>query len=88
MGYLALFGAGQLALGMVMFTTGARMIPAAEAALLSTLETILGPIWVWIIFAENPGERTILGGLVVLAALVVHTLLDLRNAQKPVPPPA
>lgn len=88
LGYLALFGAGQLALGMVMFTTGARLIPAAEAALLSVLETILGPIWVWLIFAENPGERTILGGLVVLAALIVHTLLDLRHAQKAVPPPA
>src|SRR3546814_13542941 len=44
LGYLALFGAGQLALGMVMFTTGARFIPAAQAALLSVLETILGPI--------------------------------------------
>lgn len=86
LGYLALFGAGQLALGMVMFTTGARLIPAAEAALLSVLETILGPIWVWVIFSENPGERTILGGLVVLAALIVHTLLDLRRPQQPVPP--
>ncbi len=88
LGYLALFGAAQLALGMVMFTTGARFIPAAEAALLSVLETILGPIWVWIIFAENPGERAIIGGLVVLAALVVHTLLDFRRLQKAVPPPA
>lgn len=88
LGYLALFGAGQLALGMVMFTTGARFIPAAQAALLSVLETILGPIWVWIFFAENPGERAILGGLVVLAALVVHTLLDFRRLQKAVPPPA
>ncbi len=85
LGFLALFGAGQLALGMIMFTTGARLIPAAEAALLSVLETILGPIWVWIIFSENPGERTILGGLVVLAALIVHILLDLRRPEKPVP---
>ena len=88
LGYLALFGAGQLALGMVMFTTGARFIPAAQAALLSVLETTLGPIWVWIFFAENPGERAILGGLMVLAALVVHTLLDFRRMQKAVPPPA
>lgn len=87
-GFLALFGAGQLALGMVLFMTGARLIPAAEAALLSVLETILGPIWVWVFFAENPGERAILGGLIVLAALIVHTLLDLRRQQKAVPPPA
>jgi len=88
LGFLALFGAGQLGIGMVLFTTGARLIPAAEAGLLSVLETILGPIWVWLFFAENPGERAILGGLIVLAALIVHTLLDLWHQQRPVPPPA
>lgn len=88
MGLLALFGAGQLGVGMVLFMTGARLIPAAEAALLSVLETILGPIWVWIFFAENPGEHAILGGLIVLAALIVHTLLDLRRQHRAVPPPA
>lgn len=86
--FLALFGGGQLGVGMVLFTTGARLIPAAETALLSVLEPILGPIWVWILFAESPGERAIIGGLIVLAALIVNTLLDLRRNQKPVPPPA
>lgn len=88
MAWMALFGAGQLGIGMVLFTTGARLIPAAEAALLSVLETILGPIWVWIFFAENPGERAIVGGLIVLAALIVHTAMDIHRQYRAVPPPA
>ena len=88
MAFLALFGAGQLGIGMVLFMTGARLIPAAEAALLSVLETILGPIWVWLFFAENPGERAIVGGLIVLVALIVHTAMDLHRQYRAVPPPA
>lgn len=88
MAFLALFGAGQLGIGLVLFVTGTRLIPAAEAALLSVLETILGPIWVWLFFAENPGERAIIGGLIVLAALIVHTAMDLHRHYRAVPPPA
>lgn len=87
MAFLALFGAGQLGIGLVLFVTGTRLIPAAEAALLSVLETILGPIWVWLFFAENPGERAIIGGLIVLAALIVHTAMDLHRHYRAVPPP-
>jgi drug/metabolite transporter (DMT)-like permease len=82
---LAVFGAGQLGLGLVLFVTGGRLLPAAETALLCMLENILGPIWVWALLGENPGAWAIIGGVVVLGALVVHTALDLRPA-KPVPP--
>ena len=82
---LALFGAGQLGLGLVLFVTGARHLPAAETALLCMLENILGPLWVWIFLGENPGVPAVIGGAVVLAALAVHSALDLRPA-RPVPP--
>jgi drug/metabolite transporter (DMT)-like permease len=85
LGYAALFGAAQLALGLILFTNGARLVPAAEAALISVLETILGPIWVWLAFAENPGPWVVLGGAIVIAALVIHTLVDLRQGRA-VPP--
>jgi drug/metabolite transporter (DMT)-like permease len=84
-GILALFGAGQLALGLVMFTAGARLIPAAEAGLISNLETVLGPIWVWLIFREQSSDYTIIGGALVLGTLIIHTLLDLRQ-ERAVPP--
>lgn len=84
-GILALFGAGQLALGLVMFTAGARLMPAAEVALISNLETVLGPVWVWLVFTEQPSDYAIVGGVLVLGTLIVHTLMDLRQ-ERAVPP--
>jgi drug/metabolite transporter (DMT)-like permease len=75
---LAFFGAGQLGLGMILFTAGARRIPVAEAALIAVLESVLGPVWVWLALGENPGLPSLLGGAIVLAALAGHTLADLR----------
>jgi drug/metabolite transporter (DMT)-like permease len=75
---LALFGSGQLGLGMILFTTGARRIPVAEAALIGVLESVLGPVWVWLAIGENPGLLSLVGGAIVLAALAGHTLADLR----------
>jgi hypothetical protein len=86
LGLLAVFGAGQLGLGLVMFTTGGRYLPAAESALLCMLENILGPLWVWLFLVENPGLAAVVGGLDVLAALGVHTALDMRALRRPVPP--
>jgi len=75
---LALFGSGQLGFGMILFTTGARRIPVAEAALIAVLESVLGPVWVWLAIGENPGLPSLVGGAIVLAALAGHTLADLR----------
>lgn len=87
-GLLALFGMGQLGLGLVLFTTGARLLPAAQATLMTILETILGPLWVWIALGEHPGTHAIVGGSIVLAALAAHTALEMRATRpvRPVPP--
>ncbi|MDZ4734866.1 MAG: DMT family transporter [Rhodospirillaceae bacterium] len=88
-GYLALLGVCQLALGMILYTTGARLIPAAESALLANIEVVLGGFWVWLVFAEDPGVRTLLGGGIILASLIGHSLVDLRRGGgKRVAPPA
>ncbi|MCC0035260.1 MAG: DMT family transporter [Hoeflea sp.] len=73
-GLLFLFGAFNLGLGMAMFATGARLIPSALAALISTMEPVFGPVWVWLIHAEVPAPRTLVGGSMVFAALVAHIL--------------
>jgi len=72
MGLLFAFGALNLGLGLALFVTGARLTPAAIAALLGVAETMLGPVWVWLALGEIPGSRTIVGGAIVLAALVGH----------------
>ncbi len=76
---LTFFGAGQLGLGLAMFSIGAPLIPAAQAALLNVVEPILGPLWVWILLGERPSEAALLGGAIVLAALAVHTAADLMR---------
>lgn len=83
MAWLFAFGALNLGLGLALFATGARLIPAAFAALLGTLETVLGPVWVWLIHAETPSERTVIGGTVIFAALLVHIALEFRRQARP-----
>jgi drug/metabolite transporter (DMT)-like permease len=86
MGFLFAFGALNLGLGLACFASGARLIPAALAALLGTLEPVLGPIWVWLVHGEVPSVRTIVGGAVVFVALMVHLGLEFRRQQRPARP--
>jgi drug/metabolite transporter (DMT)-like permease len=65
-------GAGQIALGLAFLTIGARLIPAAEVALITLLEVVLGPLWVWFALSERPSTATLLGGAVVVGAVVVQ----------------
>jgi len=74
---LAVFGGLQMAGGMILFTYGARLIPAAETALLSIIESIGAPIWVFFIFGEDPWIRAIVGGYIVLSAVTIYAALDL-----------
>ena len=76
---LFVFGALNLGLGMVLFVTGVRLLPAALAALIGTVEPVLGPIWVWLVHGEVPGSRTLIGGGVVILALVLHLAWQFRQ---------
>jgi drug/metabolite transporter (DMT)-like permease len=78
--WLVAFGALQMAVGMLMFTYGVRLIPAAESALLSIIESVGAPIWVFFFFNEDPGIRAVVGGYIVLAAVTIYAALDLRRA--------
>jgi drug/metabolite transporter (DMT)-like permease len=78
---LAAFGIGQFGAGFMLFMAGARLIPAAESSLIGMLETVLGPIWVWLVLAERPGAATLAGGTLILAALLANTMLELGAAR-------
>lgn len=78
LGLLFAFGALNLGLGLALFVTGARLVPAALAALLGTLETVLGPVWVWLIHGETPSARTLIGGALIFSALLAHIALQGR----------
>ena len=91
LGWLALLGAGQIGLGLVLLTIGARLIPTAQVALISLLEVVLGPLWVWIALGERPDTATLIGGAIVIAAILVQTLgapaQDPEVEGEPVAPP-
>jgi drug/metabolite transporter (DMT)-like permease len=72
LGLLIALGIGQIGLGLVFLTIGGRLIPAAEVALITLLEVVLGPLWVWIFLSEQPSLATLAGGAVVLAAVGVQ----------------
>lgn len=80
--WLLAFGAINLGLGLAMFVTGARLLPAALAALIGTLEPVLGPLWVWLVHHEVPSERTLAGGAVVFLALLTHLYLDWQRQRR------
>jgi drug/metabolite transporter (DMT)-like permease len=69
---LAALGIGQMGLGLALLTIGARLIPPAQVAIISLLEVVLGPLWVWLAYDERPGAATVVGGLVVVTAVVVQ----------------
>jgi drug/metabolite transporter (DMT)-like permease len=70
---LVLLGAGQIGLGLALMTVGARLIPVAQTALISLLEVVLGPLWVWIAYTEQPSTATLVGGAIVIVGIVVQT---------------
>jgi drug/metabolite transporter (DMT)-like permease len=82
---LVLLGFGQMGLGLAFFAAGARLIPATEVALITLLEVVVAPLWVWIAVSEEPGTATLVGGAVVLAAVVLHAGSD--GSRRPDPPP-
>ena len=73
LGFLVLLGFGQMGLGLAFLTVGARLLPAAEVALITLLEVVLAPIWVWISVSERPALTTFLGGAVVVLAVLLQT---------------
>jgi drug/metabolite transporter (DMT)-like permease len=79
MGVLFVFGLTTIGLAFVLFMEGAKFIPSAEAGLISLLDVVLGPIWVFLAFGENPGGATVLGGAIVLGAALWRMAPDLRS---------
>jgi drug/metabolite transporter (DMT)-like permease len=72
-GWLAALGIGQIGVGFALLTVGARLIPAAQVGLISLLEVVLGPLWVWLALDERPSTLTLCGGAIVIAAIVLQT---------------
>jgi len=68
-----------VAIPFVLVTIAPRFITAAEVNLFFLLETILGPIWVWLVIKEQPSLQTILGGSVIILTIGIHSFLALKK---------
>ena len=69
-----------VAIPFVLVTIAPRFIPAEEVNLFFLLETIIGPIWVWLIINEQPSIQTIQGGLIIISTIAIHSFLKLRKS--------
>ena len=69
-----------VAIPFVLVTIAPRFIPAAEVNLFFLLETIIGPIWVWLIIKEQPSIETLQGGVIIIATIAIHSFLKLRKS--------
>lgn len=75
-----LFSLATQSLSFLLFMRGARHIPAAEAGLIALLDVVLGPLWVWLAFAERPGSAALVGGGLTLGAVLVYLLRQWRRS--------
>jgi drug/metabolite transporter (DMT)-like permease len=71
-----------VALPFVLVTIAPRFIPAEEVNLFFLLETIIGPIWVWLVVKEQPTLETIIGGAVIIITLGIHSFIKIREPEK------
>ena len=72
-------GVFQLAMGLSIYTFGSKVVPAAELALLSMTEVLLGPVWVWVFIGEIASIWTFIGGAVLMAAITGNALSGVRR---------
>ena len=68
-----------VAIPFVLVTIAPRFITAAEVNLFFLLEVIIGPIWVWIVINERPSPETIIGGIIIIITIAIHSFLAIKK---------
>ncbi|MEX2629619.1 MAG: DMT family transporter [Tistlia sp.] len=81
--FALLLGTLNLGVGLVLYTRGARLLPVAEGTLLSLLEVVLGPLLTWLLVAEVPKLSTLIGGAILLPAVLIYASTGLRRRRPP-----
>jgi len=80
-------GLFQVGAGLILYTLGSRSLPAAELALLSLAEVLLGPLWVWLFLGETASLNTLIGGTILLVAIAGNALSGKRRKPPPITSP-
>ncbi len=80
-------GVFQIGAGLILYTLGSRSLPAAELALLSLAEVLLGPFWVWLFLDETASVNTLIGGAILLIAIAGNAISGKRRNPPPITTP-
>lgn len=80
--WIILNGAVVMPLAFFCLANGPKYISGPEVAMFYLLETVLAPVWVWMIFAETPSRNSLVGGTILIVALVCHSLWQLAQGRK------
>ncbi len=75
-------GAVVMPLSFFLLASGPRYISGGEVAMFYLLETVLAPVWVWMIFSEVPSRNSLIGGTMLIVALVVHSVWQIRARRR------
>jgi drug/metabolite transporter (DMT)-like permease len=71
--WLSLNGLVVIPLASTLIANAPRFLPSADVSMFFLLETLLAPVWVWMIFGENPSWAVVVGGTVVVSTLLAHS---------------
>ncbi|OOZ36566.1 EamA family transporter [Solemya velesiana gill symbiont] len=79
--WLALMGMVQMPAALVMITLGTRYLTSPEVSLFILLETLFGPIWVWLVLGETVSPETLGGGMIIVGTLAIYSWLNIQQAR-------
>jgi drug/metabolite transporter (DMT)-like permease len=79
---LSFLGVFQIAIAYAFFSSGLKRIFAVEASIIALIEPVLNPVWVFIGYGESPSLTAIIGGLIILGAIVVRSLMTQTSTLK------
>jgi drug/metabolite transporter (DMT)-like permease len=85
--WIGLNGLLAIPLASTLIANGPRFLPSADVSMFFLLETVLTPIWIWLLFAEIPSTMFLVGGCIVIVTLLAHSGWRLSQAW-PSPPSA
>jgi drug/metabolite transporter (DMT)-like permease len=85
---LMLLGLVLLPIAIGLITRGPAYLPAPEVGLMTLLETILGPLWVWLVIGQEPSRDSLFAGALIVSVLAAHSAIALRSEARPAGRPA
>jgi len=78
-GYMVTNGILVMAIASALLAYAPSLLPAAHVAMFYLLETVLGPLWVWLAVGEEPSKMAFIGGTIVISTLIIHSTLSVRS---------